>query len=85
VATAELGRRHRCDRRVDDGITFDDLADSRGLYQFRRPYTAPDDGGTYRAIWTYGCEQVHETVVVADSSEARFAEPTTWRPGSAAS
>jgi hypothetical protein len=59
-----------------DGIAFDDLADSRGLYQFRRPYTAPDDGGTYRAIWRYGYEQVHETVVVAASSEAQFAEPT---------
>jgi hypothetical protein len=56
-----------------DGITIDDLPDSRGLYQFRRPYTAPNDGGTYRAIWTYGCEQVYETVVVAESSEAQFA------------
>lgn len=60
--------------RSSDGITRDDAGDTSGLWRFRRPYIAPDDDGTYRAIWAYGGYQVYETVVVADSSEARFAE-----------
>lgn len=55
-----------------DEIVSNDIGDHRHL-RYDRPYTSPADDGTYRAIWARGCEEVFETVVVADSSSATFA------------
>jgi hypothetical protein len=43
------------------------------VLRYDRIYTAPSDEGRYRAIWSLGCREAYEVVVVATESTAAFA------------